>query len=45
MPAPEKKAEEGDQKMEEDTKDTQDMDPETDSDLDDTVDILRAKLI
>ena len=44
-PTPEKKPEEGEQKMKVDTKDTPDMDSETDYDLDNTVDILRAELI
>ena len=46
MSAQEKKPEEGgEQRLEEDTKNQPDMDSETYSDLDDTVDILIAELI
>ena len=46
VPAPEKKPEEErEQKIEVDTKDTADMESETDCDSDNTVDILRAELI
>ena len=45
VPAPEKKSKEGEQKMEVVTKDKSDMNSETDSNMDNTMGILRAELI